>query len=136
MGTSIQLSNKTRDKLVELKGTLTYDEYINKMINQLHDGTNVNDISEIKRNPIAVTLEHCNLNGDIINEYNITFRKLNESKIGSIFEPKYSDNKYFTHQSAEIIFKDKDSVFLRVKTKAITVTGEYVDFDLIHIHLF
>lgn len=34
MGTSIQLSNKTRDKLVELKGTLTYDEYINKMINQ------------------------------------------------------------------------------------------------------
>lgn len=136
MATTIQISNQTKEKLVELKGKLTYDEYINKMINQLHDGSNVNDIHEIRREQIALTLEHSNINGNPINEYDITFKKLNESEIGSIFEPAYSNNNYFTHQSAEIIFKDNFTVLLRVKTQSNTVKGEYVDFDLIHIHLF
>lgn len=104
------------------------------------NGKIIDDIQEIKRDPVAFKVEDLTFYDDgSIDEIRcrkVSFKELFISNVGDVFETEYGNNQYFSHEIAEIIFKDMDSAFVRVRSFGEDREGEWEDMKLLHIQFF
>lgn len=104
------------------------------------NGKLVNDVQEIKRDPVAFKVEDLTFydDGSIdeIRYRKVTFKELFFSNVGDIFEPEYGNNQYYSHETAEVIFKDMDSAFIRIRSFGEGHGGEWENMKLLHIQFF
>ena len=137
--TTIKIKNDTKEKLEALKKEgQTYDQLLQSLI-QHEPGANINDVTEISREKIAFEVEHTTLNknNEIIktNGYNVSYYELSQSEVGNIFEIQNND-EYYIHEKAEILYKDKISVFVRTSITTKSINEFSQDTELLHIQLF
>ena len=99
------------------------------------------NIREVKRQQTALELQNKGLGGNNASEVyetthtSVTFRDLSESEVGDKFETEYLNYEYSIDEMAEVIFKDKESIVLRLKTVQNLPEGHFEDMELIHVHL-
>lgn len=138
--TTIRIKEDSRKKLELLRdGTdLTFSDIIENLLKSV-EGTAVADITEIKREAIAIDLRFIDFNTKESQEYHISFQELQHSKVGDIFYAKPVKNissDSYVNEEAEVLFVDKDSVFLRIRETIHEQGKETRVVDLIHIDLF
>ena len=104
------------------------------------NGQLLDDVQEVTRESMAFKVEDLTFYDDgSIDEIRckkVTFKELFFSNVGDIFEPEYGNNQYFSHETAEVIFKDMDSAFVRVRSFGEDRDGEWEDMKLLHIQFF
>lgn len=140
--TSITVTKDTREELNMIKGVgESYSDVIKELI-KLHAGVIVDNVKEVERPQVALELQNKGLGGNNASEVYetthtlVTFKDLSESEVGDKFETEYLNYEYSIDEEAEVIFKDEDSVLLRLKTIQNLPEGHFEDMELIHVHLF
>ena len=141
--TTLSLKESTKEKLDSFKGENTYEKAIDKLLD-LAGGTLLDDIREIKRPQVAFELTTIlySSNGDTVSSYSredngITFKELSQSEVGDKFySPDDMNNMYYYVERAEVIFKDENSVLVRVTCERQLPTSFTEDVNMLHISLF
>lgn len=117
--TTITVSKETRDTLKQVKEETdfrTYDEIITNLLSA-KEGY-IKDYEIITAPKTAMVLNHIVLdsNGVQVQHYElpITYNQLKEAAIGQYFTPNKTHAKYYTHEAAQVVFKDSDFVVLRI----------------------
>lgn len=140
--TTLSLKESTKEKLDSFKGENTYEKAIDKLLD-LAGGTLLDDITEIKRPQVAFELSSIGYGGneDNLEVYSrentvITFKELSQAKVWDKFYSPDNNNMYYYEEWAEIIFKDENSVFVRVISERELPNSHLEDVSMLHISLF
>ena len=141
--TTLSLKESTKEKLDSFKGENTYEKAIDKLLD-LAGGALLDDIREIKRPQVAFELTTIlySSSGDTVSSYSredkgITFKELSQSEVGDKFySPDDMNNMYYYVERAEVIFKDENSVLVRVTCERQLPTSFTEDVNMLHISLF
>ena len=140
--TTIKIHTETKQKLDAYKASndnITYDDVIQSLLRKV-GGTIVDDVEEIKREPIAFSLDHNGYDADgnriEFTERPITFRELEDSKVGDTFESEESNLVNQRNEIAEVMMKTDKDVFIRLCTIYENDDGVFEDYDMIHVVLF
>lgn len=142
VNTSIGIDNEIKTELEALKGDMTFNDFFKKILKE-KEGTIVDDVVEIKRPQTAFTLESVGYGGNEDNlhaywseEIIVTFADLANAEVGDKFYSPNHNYMYSYDEEAEVIFKDKKSVFVRVTSTENIPTGFKVNVNLLHVMLF
>lgn len=142
MVTTIKLHDKTKEKLdiyKEGNSNITYDDAIQSLLRKV-GGTVIDDVEEIKREPIAFSLDHNGYDADgnriEFTERPVTFSELENSKVGDTFESEESNLVNQRNEIAEVMMKTDKDVFIRLCTIYENDDGVFEDYDMIHVVLF
>ena len=140
--TGLTLKKETKEKLNEFKGNDSYEKAIDKLLN-LAGGVIIDDIEEIKRPQIAFELlsigyagNEDNLKEQVMQNTIVTFKELSQAKVRDKFYSPDINNMYYHSEWAEIIFKDENSVLIRVITEEELPNSSMEDISMLHISLF
>lgn len=134
--TTIRVQNEIAEKLRAIqRGTdLTLSDIINNCLQHI-EGTVENDTENIYREQVAYDLQYHDTNSSMVR--NVTFRECAKASIGDIFNANNNiTSEEYTNESAEVIFKDTDSVVLRLRQQVVEKDSEMVFDNIIHISLF
>ena len=134
--TTIRVRNEVADKLRRIQqGTdLTLSDIIAQCIEHI-EGTVEEDTENIFREQIAYDLQYYDDNSSKV-KY-ISFRDCAKAKVGDIFNANTDITaEEYSNEFAEVIFKDKDSVVLRLTQTVIEKDNERRFNNIIHISLF
>ena len=134
--TTIRVRNEVAEKLREIQqGTdATLSDIIWRCLQHI-EGTVVDDTENIYREQIAYDLQYYDEDSSILR--NVTFRECAKASIGDIFSANNNITaREYTNESAEVIFKDKDSVVFRLQQKVVENDSENIFQNIIHISLF
>lgn len=134
--TTIRVKNEVRDKLKAMQeGTdLTLSDIIDNCLAHV-EGTVVPDTENVYRETIAYDLQYSDENNSKV-KY-ISFRDVANSEVGDIFSANTNITaKEYTNESAEVIFKDADSVILRLTQTIVEEENTLKLNNIIHISLF
>ena len=120
----IKVKDETHQKLMEIKNIMDYNS-IDETIDNLILGA-VDEYNVISREPVALTLTYLGFNvinyenGDAepsdSNSYDITFKELNESKVGDKFVVDAMNYTYYIEESAKVIYKETNFVVLKIES--------------------
>lgn len=117
--TTITISKTTRDTLKRIKGETdfrTYDEIISHLLSA-KEGY-IKDYEVVTAPKTALILNHIILDDKGVQlqhyELDVTYKQLKDAAIGQYFTPNKTSAKYYTHESAQVVFKDSDFVVLRI----------------------
>lgn len=142
VNTSIGIDNEIKTELEALKGDMTFNDFFKKILEE-KEGTIVDDVVEIKRPQTAFTLESVGYGGneDDLHSYwgeetIVTFADLSNAEVGDKFHSPDHNYTYSYDEVAEVIFKDKKSVLVRVTSVEYLPTGVKEDVNLFHVMLF
>lgn len=134
--TTIRVRNEVADKLRKIQqGTdLTLSDIINQCIEHI-EGTVEDDTENVFREQVAYDLQYYDADSSKVRY--VTFRDCQNCKVGDIFNANtdITAEEYST-ESAEVIFKDQDSVVLRLTQTVIEKDNERRFNNIIHISLF
>lgn len=138
--TGISIKESSKEKLDSLKGENdTYEDVINRLLVS-EEGSIKKDIVEIKHHKIAFNLEHQGFTKEGFesesHERNISYLELADVEVGDVFEPLRTDDEYYIHEKAEVLFKDDKSLFIRVTVEINREKGYFEEYELLHVHLF
>ena len=134
--TTIRVRNEVADKLRRIqKGTdLTLSDIINQCIEHI-EGTVEEDTENIYREQVAYDLQY--YDADSSKVAYVTFRDCQNCKVGDIFNANTNITaEEYSNEFAEVIFKDQDSVVLRLTQTVIEEDNEMRFNNIIHISLF
>lgn len=134
--TTIRVQNEIAEKLRAIqRGTdLTLSDIINNCLQHI-EGTVENDTENIYREQVAYDLQYHDTNSSMVR--NVTFRECAKASLGDIFNANNNITaEEYTNESAEVIFKDADSVVLRLRQQVVEKDSEMVFDNIIHISLF
>ena len=134
--TTIRVRNEVAQKLRKMQeGTdLTLSDIIDNCLAHV-EGTVENDTENIFREQVAYDLQYYDDNSSKV-AY-VTFRDCQNCKVGDIFNA--NDNittDEYSNESAEVIFKDEDSVILRLTQTIVEKDNTRKFNNIIHISLF
>lgn len=139
---SIPVTKKIKEEIMKAKGDMTYNDFFKKILKE-KEGAIIDDINEVKRPQTAITIEYIGLGGNMdalhpyqTNEYHISFDDLKNSQVGDVFHVEDDNYEYYTEESAEVVFKDKDTCLLRVKIETNTPEAYRKEYEMVHIELF
>ena len=134
--TTIRVRNEVAQKLRKMQeGTdLTLSDIIDNCLAHV-EGTVENDTENVFRETVAYDLQYYDDNSSK-SKY-ITFRDCAKAKVGDIFNANtdITAEEYST-ESAEVIFKDQDSVVLRLTQTVVEIDNTMKFNKIIHISLF
>lgn len=140
--TTIPTTKEIKEKLSLIKGDRTYNDLFKEIITAT-GGAVIDDVVEIKRPQTAFTLESVGYGGneDDLHSYwgeetIVTFADLSNAEVGDKFHSPDHNYTYSYDEVAEVIFKDKKSVLVRVTSVEYLPTGVKEDVNLLHIMLF
>ena len=134
--TTIRVKNEVADKLRKIQeGTdSTLSDIISQCISHI-EGTVEDDTENIYREQVAYDLQYYDADSSKV-KY-ITFRDCANSKVGDIFDANTNiTSEEYSNKFAEVIFKDQDSVVLRLTQTVIEKDNERRFNKIIHISLF
>lgn len=134
--TTIRVRNEVADKLRKIQqGTdLTLSDIINQCIEHI-EGTVEDDTENVFREQVAYDLQY--YDDDSSKSKYITFRDCARASVGDIFNANNNITaKEYVNETAEVIFKDADSVVLRLTQTVIEKDNERRFDNIIHISLF
>ena len=134
--TTIRVRNEVADKLRRIQqGTdLTLSDIIAQCIEHI-EGTVEEDTENIFREQIAYDLQYYDDNSSKV-KY-ISFRDCAKANVGDIFNANTNITaEEYSNEFAEVIFKDQDSVVLRLTQTVIEKDNERRFNNIIHISLF
>ncbi len=136
--TTVRIKKSSLEKINKMKGEHgSVADVVEKLLNSV-EGCSVDDIVEVKRNPVAIILEYT-----VFDEYNdfhtyvknITFEELKRSKVGDVFCANLNPaDDIYLNDVAEVLFIDERSVLVRVSE--INDEGFTSDVHIEHIDLF
>ncbi len=134
--TTIRVRNEVADKLRKMQeGTSsTLSDIIEQCLAHV-EGTVEDDTENIYRETIAYDLQYVDDNTAKTNY--VTFRDCQKCKVGDVFyaNTDITAEEYST-EYAEVIFKDADSVVLRLSQIVVEEGNERKFNNIIHISLF
>ena len=136
--TTVRIKKSSLEKINRTKGDKgSVADVIEKLLNGV-EGCNIEDIVEVKRNPVAIVLEYTVFDegNDFHTQiYNITFEELKRSNVGDKFyaNPNPTDGRYL-NDIAEVLFVDERSVLVRITET--NDDGIYSNTHVEHIDLF
>lgn len=140
--TTIKLDASTKEKLDAYKASndnITYDDVVCSLLRKV-GGTIVDDVEEIRREPVAFCLEAngYDADGDRIkfSERPVTFRELEDSKVGDTFESEEYNLMTFIHEVAEVLVKTAEDLFIRIITFHYKEDRVWEEYEMIHVVLF
>lgn len=117
--TTITVSKETRDTLKQIKEETdfrTYDEIITSLLSA-KEGY-IKNYEVITTPKVALILNHIVLDGKGVQlkhyELEVTYKQLRDAAIGQYFTPNKTPARYYTHEAAQVVWKDKDFVVLRI----------------------
>ena len=135
--TTIRVRNEVRDKLKVIQdGTdLTLSDIISNCL-EVIEGTVVDDVENIHRESIAYDLQYLNLDDNSQKMRYLTFKELSKASVGDIFKanPNITAKDYST-EDAEVIWKDENSIFLRLTQTIVENENIRKLYSAIHIQL-
>ena len=134
--TTIRVSNNVAEKLREIRqgSDATLSDVIWNCLQHI-EGTVVNDTENVFREQVAYDLQYYDDNSSKA-KY-ISFRDCAKAQVGDIFNANNNITaEEYSNESAEVIFKDEDSVVLRLQQKVVEKDSERVFQNIIHISLF
>ena len=137
--TTVRIRKASLEKINKMKGADgSVADVIEKLLNTV-DGCNIDDVIEVKRDTVAITLEYTIFDKDNIKAsvFEVTFQDLRQSKVGDKFyaNPNPSDKKYM-NDIAEVLFVDGRSALVRVTEFVKNGRSETSVTHLEHIDLF
>ena len=116
--TTITVSKETRDTLKQIKEETeyrTYDEIISNLLSA-KEGY-IKDFEIITTPKVAFVLNHTILDNKGVqlqnHELPVTYKQLRDASMGQYFTPNKTHAKYYTHEAAQVVWKDIDFVVLR-----------------------
>ena len=133
--TTIRVKNEVADKLRKIQaGTdLTLSDIISNCLDHV-EGTVENDTENIYREQIAYDLQY--YDDDSSKVKYITFRDCQNCEIGDVFNANTDITaEEYSNETAEVIFKDADSVVLRLTQTVIEQDNQRKFNNIIHISL-
>ena len=136
--TTVRIKKSSLKKINIIKGEKgSVADVIEKLLKNV-EGCNIEDVVEVKRNPVAIVLEYTVFekgNDFHTSVYNLTFDELKRSKVGDKFYANHSpcDSKYI-NDVAEVLFVDERSVLVRITET--NDDGVYSNTHVEHIDLF
>ena len=140
--TTIKLQEETKVKLDAYKAgndNITYDDVVCSLLRKV-GGTIVDDVTEIRREQVAFCLEAngYDADGDRIefSKRPVTFRELEDSKVGDTFESEEYNLVNESHEVAEVLVKTDEDVFIRIITFHYKEDRVWEEYDMIHVVLF
>lgn len=140
--TTIKIHTETKEKLDAYKasnGNITYDDVIQSLLRKV-GGTIVDDVEEIRREQVAFCLDAngYDADGDRIefSERPVTFRELEDSKVGDTFESEGYNLVNESHEVAEVVVKTDEDVFIRIITFHYKEDRVWEEYEMIHVVLF
>lgn len=140
--TTIKLDASTKEKLDAYKAgndNITYDDVVCSLLRKV-GGTIVDDVEEIRREQVAFCLEAngYDADGDRIefSERPVTFRELEDSKVGDTFESEEYNLVNESHEVAEVVVKTDEDVFIRIITFHYKEDRVWEEYEMIHVVLF
>ena len=134
--TTIRVRNEVAEKLRKMQtGTdNTLSDIIAQCISHV-EGTVEDDTENIYRETIAYDLQYSDENTSKV-KY-LSFREVSQASVGDIFTANTDITaKEYTNESAEVIFKDADSVILRLTQTIVEEENTLKLNNIIHISLF
>ena len=134
--TTIRVANNVAKKLREIQqgSDATLSDIIWNCLQHI-EGAVVDDTENIYREQVAYDLQYHDNDSSMIR--NVTFRECAGSQFGDVFSANNNITATeYTNESAEVIFKDEDSVILRLQQKIVEKDSERVFQNIIHISLF
>ena len=134
--TTIRVKNEVADKLRKIQeGTdSTLSDIISQCISHI-EGTVEDDTENVFREQVAYDLQYYDADSSKV-KY-VTFRDCAKCQIGDVFTANNNITaEEYTNESAEVIFKDQDSVVLRLTQTVIEKDNERRFNKIIHISLF
>ena len=138
--TTVRIKKSSLEKINKMKGDNgSVADVVEKLLSNV-EGCNIDDILEVKRDSVAITLEYSIFDGNnfhLANEYPITFQELKLSKVGETFtaNPKPNDDNYLL-DTAEVLFVDERSVLVRVTETIKSRNRETSVVHIEHVDLF
>ena len=133
--TTIQVTKELKDKLTEIKKKegKKYNDIIEDMLYQ--QGTEVDDVITITREPVAFTLKYWDKSSSNILE--VTYSDLRKSKVGAKFiASNNTAGDKWVNSNAKIIFKDAEDVVLMVSEVSYDNGFFNVIKSVVHVKLF
>lgn len=134
--TTIRVRNEVANKLRRIQqGTdLTLSDIIAQCIEHI-EGTVEDDTENVFREQVAYDLQYYDADSSKVRY--VTFRDCQNCKVGDIFNANTDITaEEYSNEFAEVIFKDKDSVVLRLTQTVIEKDNERRFNNIIHISLF
>ena len=135
--TTIRVRNEVRDKLKAIQdGTdLTLSDIIWNCL-EVVGGTMVDDVENIHRESIAYDLQYLDLDSNNQKMRYITFKELSKASVGDIFQANNDIKvKNYSTEDAEVIWKDENSIFLRLTQTIVEDDNQRKLYSAIHIQL-
>ena len=133
--TTIRVSNKVAEKLRKIQqgSDATLSDVIWNCLQHI-EGTVENDTENIYREQVAFDLQYVDADSSKVSV--VTFRDCAESHFGDVFNANddISATEY-TNEYAEVIFKDKDSVVLRLTQESVNPETTRKFTNIVHISL-
>ena len=135
--TTIRIRESSRRKLEALReGTdLTLSDIVENLLSDV-GGTTRNGVTNIHRNPIAFDLQYFDFETETPKFREVSYQELRTSKVGDIFKVVEKPSKHSQYETAEVLFVDGSSVFIRITEKTIGEEKNIEVHDLLHIDLF
>ena len=133
--TTIRVRNEVAEKLRKMQsGTdLTLSDIISNCLDHV-EGTVENDTENIYREQIAYDLQY--YDDDSSKVKYITFRDCQNCEVGDVFNANTDITaEEYSNETAEVIFKDADSVVLRLTQTVIEQDNQRKFNNIIHISL-
>ena len=133
--TTIRVRNEVAEKLRKMhSGTdLTLSNIISNCLDHV-EGTVENDTENIYREQVAYDLQY--YDDDSSKVKYITFRDCQNCEIGDVFNANTDITaEEYSNETAEVIFKDADSVVLRLTQTVIEQDNQRKFNNIIHISL-
>ena len=134
--TTIRVKNEVADKLRKMQeGTdLTLSDIIGNCLAHV-EGTVENDTENVFRETVAYDLQY--YDDDSSKSKYITFRDCARASVGDVFSANNDITvKEYVNETAEVIFKDADSVVLRLTQTVVEIDNTMKFNNIIHISLF
>ena len=139
--TTVRIKKSSLEKINKMKGDKgSVADIVEKLLSNV-EGCNIEDILEVKRESVAISLEYStfdeNNNFRVQQYYDVTFQMLKNSKVGDLFyaNSNPADGKYM-NDIAEVIFVDGRSVLVRITEEIKTGNGVSSVVHIEHIDLF
>ncbi|MBQ3407996.1 MAG: hypothetical protein IJH12_02175 [Clostridia bacterium] len=138
--TTVRIKKSSLEKINKMKGEHgSVADVVEKLLSSV-GGCSIDDILEINRDSVAITLEYLFFDGKsfhLANEYYITFQELRLSKVGDTFTANQNpaDDSY-SLDTAEVLFVDERSVLVRVTETLKSENQETSVVHMEHVDLF
>lgn len=139
--TTIKIHRETKKKLDAYKASndnITYGDVIQSLLHKV--GGTIDDVEEIRREPVAFSLVHNGYDADgnriEFTERPVTFRELEDSKVGDTFESEESNLVNQSNEIAEVMMKTDEDVFIRLCIIYENEDGVFEDYNMIRVVLF